>query len=120
MKLCLTVPVFNHSKTNKSISHIPFRVGVFESGRRSSHFLRASFLSGWPDRVFFGPKFDARLDLSDRAPNPLIFLKLKTKFKFKLFLLKQLINSLPQNVAQTIIQLAPYQAINSNNNNANT
>uniref|UniRef100_A0A914N1H3 SXP/RAL-2 family protein Ani s 5-like cation-binding domain-containing protein n=1 Tax=Meloidogyne incognita TaxID=6306 RepID=A0A914N1H3_MELIC len=34
--------------------------------------------------------------------------------------INQLINSLPQNVAQTIIQLAPYQAINSNNNNANT
>nr|CAD2165681.1 unnamed protein product [Meloidogyne enterolobii] len=34
--------------------------------------------------------------------------------------INQLINSLPQNVAQTIIQLAPYQALNSNNNNANT
>ena len=41
------------------------RVGGFESGRRSSHFFRASFFRAGP--VFFGPKFEARLDLSDRA-----------------------------------------------------
>ncbi|CAK5082892.1 unnamed protein product [Meloidogyne enterolobii] len=35
---------------------IPIRVGVFESGRRSSHFSRALFLSVRPDRVKFFDK----------------------------------------------------------------